>query len=203
MLPNLAFWIKMKAKILFAILIITLFGCVTITQSFDYLQNKRFAKYGNNNIDAMICDSAFDLDLNITKNIKTTKGLYWTNVKFFLDYDKNPNYSASVEITVTPILDFFNIWGQNDKAFMFNDPQQYYRINDSHFYRIEKDKPLFTVKKKINKEQEYRDWLFAMDLKNGVYRVNIRGTQHNNKNSCARIVFKNTTFDAGSFDEKY
>lgn len=193
----------MKAKILFAILIITLFGCVAITQSFDYLQNKRFAKYGNNNIDAMICDSTFNLDLNITKNIKTTKGLYWTNVKFFLDYDKNPNYSASVEITVTPILDFFNIWGQNDKAFMFNDPQQYYRINDSHFYRIEKDKPLFTIKKKIKKEQEYRDWLFAMDLKNGVYRVNIRGIQYNNKNSCARIVFKNTTFDAGSFDEKY
>lgn len=193
----------MKARLLFAILIITFAGCIAVTQSFNYLQNKRLAKYGNNNIDAIICDSTFNLDLNITKNIKTTKGLYWTNVKFFLDYDKNPNYFSNIEITITPILDFFNIWSQNNKAFMFSDPRQYYSINDSHFYRIEKDKPLFTVKKKINKEQEYHDWLFAMDLKNGVYRVNIRGNQHNNRSSCARIVFKNTTFDAGSFDKKY
>lgn len=203
MLPNLVFWIKMKAKLLFAILAVTSFGFIAITQSLNHLQNKNLSKYGSDKIDTIICENTFNLDFNITKNVKTTKGLYWTNVKFFLDYDKDPNYSASVEITITPILDFFNIWSQNNKAFMFSDPRQYYSINDSHFYRIEKDKTLFTVKKKINKEQEYHDWLFAMDLKNGVYRINIRGTQHNNKNSCARIIFKNTTFDAGSFDEKY
>ena len=193
----------MKSKILFAILAITSFGFITVTQSLNYVQNKNLSKYGSDKIDTIICENTFNLDFNITKNVKTTKGLYWTNVKFFLDYDKDLNYSASVEITITPILDFFNIWSQNNKAFMFNDPRQYYRINDSHFYKIEKDKPLFTIKKKINKEQEYHDWLFAMDLKNGVYRINIRGTQHNNKNSCARIIFKNTTFDGGSFDEKY
>ena len=193
----------MKAKNLFAILIVTFFGYIVLTQSLNYVQNNQLEKYGSNDIDTIICESTFNLDFNITKNIKTTKGLYWTNVKLFLDYDKNPNFFAEVEITITPILDFLNIWEQNNKAFMFSDPQQYYNISSSNFYEIKKDTPPFTVKKKINSKQEYRDWLFAMDLKNGVYKVNIRGSQHNNKNSCARIVFKNTTFDAGSFDKKY
>lgn len=193
----------MKAKNLFAILIVISFGYIVLTQSLNYVQNNQLEKYGSNDIDTIICESTFNLDFNITKNIKTTKGLYWTNVKLFLDYDKNPNFFAEVEITITPILDFLNIWEQNNKAFMFSDPQQYYNISSSNFYEIKKDTPLFTVKKKINSKQEYRDWLFAMDLKNGVYRVNIRGSQHNNKNSCARTVFKNTTFDAGSFDKKY
>ena len=138
----------MKAKNLFAILIVTFFGYIVLTQSLNYVQNNQLEKYGSNDIDTIICESTFNLDFNITKNIKTTKGLYWTNVKLFLDYDKNPNFFAEVEITITPILDFLNIWEQNNKAFMFSDPQQYYNISSSNFYEIKKDTPLFTVKKK-------------------------------------------------------